>query len=76
MSKLSTTMPIELPTKLAKQVKEQFAAFSRVDMAAFTLQKQKSDFKGARSDLFVCDGSGQLKLLGRDFGGQIFFWQP
>jgi hypothetical protein len=64
------------PLKLAKEVQSQFSAFSRTDMTAFTFEKKKSDFREAKSDLSVFDGSGKLQLLGRDFGGRIFFWQP
>lgn len=77
MSTTQATNPRAIfPVKLARQVQMQFNAFSRTDMEAYTFEKKKSDFREAKADLSVFDGSGKLRLLGRQFGGKTFFWQP
>jgi hypothetical protein len=45
-------------------------------MTAFTFDKKKSDFYGAKNDLTIFNPEGKLVLAGRDFGDRIFFWQP
>jgi hypothetical protein len=65
-----------LPEKLARQVQSQFTQFTHTDMSAFTLDRAKSDFYGAKTDLTVYNTEGKLVLNGRDFGDRTFFWQP
>ena len=72
----TTTMRQTFPVKLAKQVQSQFTQFSHTDMTAFTIEKAKSDFYGAKTDLTVYNSEGKLVLSGRDFGDRTFFWQP
>lgn len=64
------------PGKLAKQVQSQFSQFKQTDMTAYTFEKEKSDFKSAKTDLSVFNLDGKLVLYGRDFGDRTFFWQP
>jgi hypothetical protein len=64
------------PEKLAKQVQAQISQFAGTDMRAFTFEKKKSDFSGAKSDLSIYNPDGKLVLAGRDFGDRTFFWQP
>ena len=64
------------PEKLAKQVQSQFSQFAHTDMKAFMIEKSKSDFYGAKTDLSIYNGDGKLVLNGRDFGDRTFFWQP
>jgi hypothetical protein len=64
------------PDKLAKQVQSQFSQFARTDMKAFTVERSKSDFYGAKTDLSIFNAEGKLVLSGRDFGDRTFFWQP
>jgi hypothetical protein len=72
----STTTRTTLPEKLARQVQSQFTQFARTDMHEFTLEKKKSEFYGAKSDLSIYNTEGKLVLAGRDFGDRTFFWQP
>jgi hypothetical protein len=64
------------PEKLIRQVRSQFTQFAGTDMSAFTVDKAKSEFYGAKSDLTIYNGEGRHVLTGRDFGDRIFFWQP
>ncbi len=72
---VSTTRQ-SFPTKLAGQVQSQFEQFARADMTAYTYEKSKSDFYGAKTDLTIFNADGKLVLNGRDFGDRTFFWQP
>lgn len=73
---ITTTTRSTFPVKLAKQVQSQFTHFTSTDMGAFTFEKKKSEFYGAKQDLNVYNGDGKLVLQGRDFGDRTFFWQP
>ena len=64
------------PEKLARQVASQFTQFAHTDMTAYTVERTKSEFYGARTDLAVFNSDGKLVLSGRDFGDRTFFWQP
>jgi hypothetical protein len=72
----TTTTRLPFPDKLAKQVQSQFSQFSGKDMSAFTFNTNKSEFRGARTDLHIYNPEGTLVLQGRDFGDRTFFWQP
>ena len=65
-----------MPDKMAKQVQSQFTGLVTTDMTAYTLERTKSDFYGAKTDLAIYSGDGTLVLHGRDFGDRIFYWQP
>ena len=71
-----TTTRDSFPSKLASQVRSQFSQFAHTDMTAFTVQRSKSDFYGAKTDLTIYNGEGKHVLMGRDFGDRTFFWQP
>jgi hypothetical protein len=45
-------------------------------LSAYTIERVKSGFKTAKTDLSVLDAEGKLALLGRDFGDRTFFWLP
>ena len=72
----STATRQTFPVKLAKQIQSQFTQFAHTDMTAFTFEKSKSDFYGAKTDLAVFNPEGKLVINGRDFGDRTFFWQP
>lgn len=72
----STNTRSAFPEKLAKQVQSQFTRFSSSDLSAFTFERKKSDFYGAKTDLTIFDSDGNHVLAGRDFGDRVFFWQP
>lgn len=76
MTNTDTQTRANFPEKLVHQVQLQFTAFTNKDMTGYTWDKTKSEFYRAKSDLRVYDSDGMLKLLGRDFGDRIFFWQP
>jgi hypothetical protein len=76
MTQSVSTTRETFPTKLAAQVKSQFSHFSRSDLTAFTYEKTKSDFYGAKTDLTIYNEDGKHVLTGRDFGDRTFFWQP
>lgn len=76
MAQQTSTVRAQFPTKLATQVQSQFAAFNKTDMTAFTYEKVKSEFYGAKTDLTIYNAEGRHVLMGRDFGDRTFFWQP
>lgn len=76
MSQKQSTERQTFPEKLAKQVQSQFSQFAKTDLSAFTLERTKSNFQGAKADLFVYNSEGKLVINGRDFGDRTFFWQP
>jgi hypothetical protein len=71
-----TTTRQAFPAKLANIVQSQFQGFARADMTAYTYEKAKSDFHGAKMDLTIFNGDGKVVLNGRDFGDRTYFWQP
>lgn len=76
MTQETSTTRETFPAKLAAQVQSQFSHFSRTDMSTFTVERTKSDFYGAKTDLTIYNGDGKHVLTGRDFGDRTFFWQP
>ena len=76
MSETQSTDRQLFPEKLAKQVRAQFSQFSNTDWSGFTVQRTKSSFQGAKTDLAVYNPEGKLVIHGRDFGDRTFFWQP
>ena len=73
---VSSTNRTALPVKLAKQIQSQMTRYARADFTGFTMERQKSDFHGAKADLTVYNAQGERVVAGRDFCDRIFFWQP
>jgi hypothetical protein len=65
---------VQLPGRLAKEVRHQILSLSRADMSKYTYEHVKSNYKDARADLSIYDPSGKLVLLGREFSDRTFFW--
>lgn len=62
--------------KLIKVAKTQSAKAKRLDMAGFTYDKQKSQYKDAKADISIYDEGGTLVFLAREFGNNTIFWEP
>jgi hypothetical protein len=69
-----TVQRVQLPNRLARELRYQIHSLDRTDIASYTYEQTKSQFKDAKSDLAVYDGDGKLVLRGRDFGDRTFFW--
>jgi hypothetical protein len=72
---LSSGTRAALPEKLARQIQSQMTRYAHTDLKGYTLERQKSDFHGAKADLTVYNAEGERVVSGRDFGDRIFFWQ-
>jgi hypothetical protein len=68
------TPRVQLSGKIAKEVRYQIAGLSDADIGAYTYERSKSQYAGAKMDLAIYDPTGKLVLRGRDFGDRTFFW--
>ena len=65
-----------LPPKLVKEARMQFAKYNHSDLAGFTWTHERSTFTGAKRDLVVYDETGKIAFVGREFSDKTFFWVP
>ena len=54
---------------LLKSVQFHFRSYSKEDLASFRVERNKSDYPKAKSDLVIFDGHGTPIFKGREFGG-------
>lgn len=65
-----------LSSNLLKQVQFHFHKFTSAELAAFTVERQKTSYPKAKSDLMIFNGEGLAVLKGREFSGsQISLWE-
>jgi hypothetical protein len=72
---MTSTNRERLSSNLVKSVKFHFSNFSPEQIAGFTVQRSKSSYPHAKTDLIIFDGSGTAVIKGREFGGrQTTLW--
>jgi hypothetical protein len=60
---------------LAKSVLFHFRNFSAQQVALFRVERSKSNYPKAKSELLIFDGNGIAVIKGREFGGgQTSLW--
>ncbi len=65
----------KLSSNLVKSVKFHFNGFSAADIAGFQVERTKSDYPSARSELVIFNKDGTAVIKGREFGGnQTSLW--
>lgn len=65
----------KLSSNLVKSVKFHFSGFSAAQIAGFKVERTKSDYPGAKSELLIFDEHGTAVIKGREFGGgQTSLW--
>jgi hypothetical protein len=61
--------------KMAIAIKRHMAALKDTDLSGYTVERRRSDYSGARSDLVIYDGESVPVLSGREFnGGPTSIW--
>jgi len=64
-----------LSSNLAKSVRFHFHKYSETDLATFSVERQRTDYPKAKSDLVIFDSQGIAVIKGREFGGgQTSLW--
>jgi hypothetical protein len=60
---------------LEKSVRFHFNGYKAANLGAFRVERQKSTYSGARSELVIYDADGKAVIKGREFGkGQFSLW--
>jgi hypothetical protein len=60
---------------LEKSVRFHFQGYRSSNLNAFRVERQKSSYAGARSELVIFDAEGRAVIKGREFGkGQFSLW--
>jgi len=64
-----------LSSNLAKSVRFHFNKYSATDLATFSVERLKTTYPKAKSDLVIFDSQGIAVMKGREFGGgQTSLW--
>ena len=74
-------MAIEVKTRksltsdLLRDLKQQFAGYSRKDLTAYTFEKLSTHYPDAKADVSIYDAEGELVIVGREYsGGKCMLW--
>jgi hypothetical protein len=64
-----------LSGNLMKSMRFHFKRFSDADLSKFTVERRKSSYQGAKTDIVIYDAEGAAVVKGREFGGgQMSLW--
>jgi hypothetical protein len=64
-----------LSSNLVKSVKFHFTTYSTQDIQTFKVERSRSNYPHAKSDLVIFNGQGEAVIKGHEFGGgQTSLW--
>ncbi len=65
----------KLSSNLVKSLKQHFQQLADPNVATYTVERQKTTFPKAKSDLVIFNSAGTVVIKGREFGGgQTSLW--